>query len=61
MEGRENGTSREAVSVVQATADESCDENNEIDGLTPAGRMKVACTGLGEGCTKGTDGGRNLE
>ena len=61
VEGREDGTSREAVSVVQATADESRDENSEVDGWTPAGRMKVACTGLGEGCTTGTDGGRTLE
>lgn len=67
VEGRENGSkardgaSREAVSVVQATADESRDENSETDGRTPAGRMKVARTGLGEGCTTGTDGGRTLE
>lgn len=47
--------------MVQAAADESRDENNEIDGLTPAGRMKVPCTGRGEGWTAGTDGGRNPE
>lgn len=61
VEGARDRTSREAISVVQAAADESWDENNEIDGLTPAGRMKVACTGLKDGRWALMEGGIRKE
>lgn len=32
-----------------------------MDGIVPAGKIKVECTGLGEGCTMAASGGRDLE
>lgn len=34
--------------AVQATADESCDESSELDGLTPAGRINVDAQDVGK-------------
>lgn len=30
-----------------------------MDGMLPAGKIKVECTGLGEGCTMTANGGRS--